>query len=124
MFLKHKDVCFLKHIQSNRFCHFWFTDVFLVIAVPPLETLLTQFRKLQPSPLEVGDHLIIGMDVFFHKKEVREHSYFREYTFFGQNLSMMAIFFRENSEKRTSDRLFWPIILCSVERFDVFLHSI
>ena len=26
---------------------------------PPLETLLTQFRKLQPSPLEVGDHLII-----------------------------------------------------------------
>ena len=27
-------------------------------APPPLETLLTQFRKLQPSPLEVGDHLI------------------------------------------------------------------
>ena len=26
---------------------------------PPLETLLTQFRKLQPSPLEVGDHLIV-----------------------------------------------------------------
>ena len=25
---------------------------------PPLETLLTRFRKLQPSPLEVGDHLI------------------------------------------------------------------
>ena len=54
-----KRYCFLKHIQSNRFNHLRVTDVFLVIAVPPLETLLTQFRKLQPSPLEVGDHLII-----------------------------------------------------------------
>ena len=26
---------------------------------PPLEILLTQFRKFQPSPLEVGDHLIV-----------------------------------------------------------------
>ena len=88
---------------------------------PPLETLLTQFRKLQPSPLEVGDHLIIGMDVFFHKIEAREHSYFREYTFFGQNLRMIAVFFREKSEKRTSYRLFWPIILFGFERIYVFL---
>ena len=37
----------------------WFTDVLPVTVAPPLETLLTQFRKLQPSPPEVGDHLII-----------------------------------------------------------------
>ena len=36
----------------------WFTEILLVTVAPPLETLLTQFRKLQPSPLEVGDHLI------------------------------------------------------------------
>ena len=37
----------------------WFTEILLVTVAPPLETLLTRFRKLQPSPLEVGDHLII-----------------------------------------------------------------
>ena len=36
----------------------WFTEILLVTVAPPLETLLTQFRKLQPSPLEVGDHLM------------------------------------------------------------------
>ena len=36
----------------------WFTKILLVTVAPPLKTLLTQFRKLQPSPLEVGDHLI------------------------------------------------------------------
>ena len=36
----------------------WFTEILLVTVAPPLETLLTRFRKLQPSPLEVGDHLI------------------------------------------------------------------
>ena len=35
-----------------------FTHVFPVTVAPPLETLLTRFRKLQPSPLVVGDHLI------------------------------------------------------------------
>ena len=37
----------------------WFTHVLPVTVAPPLETLLTRFRKLQPPPLEVGDHLIL-----------------------------------------------------------------
>ena len=42
-----------------QICIIWFTHVFPVTVAPPLETLLTRFRKLQPSPLEVGDHLIL-----------------------------------------------------------------
>ena len=39
--------------------HFvWFTHVLVTVA-PPFETLLTRFRTLQPSPLDVGDHLIL-----------------------------------------------------------------
>ena len=36
----------------------WCIRTFLSYAWPPPNPLLTQFRKLQPSPLEVGDHLI------------------------------------------------------------------
>ena len=39
------------------------TEILLVTVAPPLETLLTQFRKLQPSPLEVGDHFILNSTI-------------------------------------------------------------
>ena len=55
------------HFPSNtlqcQIYFIWFTHVLPVTVAPPLETLLTQFRKLQPSPLEVGDHLISIIDL-------------------------------------------------------------
>ena len=48
-------------VNYDRHANFgiiWDTAILLVTVAPPLETLLTRFRKLQPSPLEVGDHLI------------------------------------------------------------------
>ena len=53
----------LNYDRHGNFGIIWDTAILLVIVAPPLETLLTRFRKLQPSPLEVGDHLIIGIPV-------------------------------------------------------------
>ena len=51
-------VHFPLNILQCQIYFIWFTDVLPVTVAPPLETLLTQFRKLQPSPLEIGDNLI------------------------------------------------------------------
>ena len=48
----------------------WHTRTFLSYAWPPPNPLLTQFRKLQPSPLEVRDHLILAEFFWLHLKRV------------------------------------------------------
>ena len=60
----------------------WHTRTFLSYAWPPPNPLLTQFRKLQPSPLEVGDHLIKSIDPQGFSKHYRTFRLDKKYLAF------------------------------------------
>ena len=60
---------FLRIYFTARFCLSGVRTHFSRMRGLPPNPLLTQFRKLQPSPLEVGDHLIY-LERFWHFQNI------------------------------------------------------